>query len=113
MLRRIFRQMHSTMVMKLIIMMRVVMKIMKNSSYWRVLARVVATKQSHHFFYKNLLTISLSTSTRAEHFYLLKMSATVFETRAADFKKEPYFLIDQPRTCRFFMLCCIKPIFLN
>ena len=29
------------------------------------------------------------------------------------FKKEPHFLIDQPRTCRIFMLGCIKSIFFN
>ena len=33
-------------------------------------------------------------STIVEHFYLFKMSGTVF-------KKEPHFLIDQPRTCHF------------
>ena len=49
-----------------------------------------------------------STSPRIEDFYLLKMSATVLETRTTYFKKEPYFLIDQSRTCCILMLYCIK-----
>ena len=52
-------------------------------------------------------------ATILEHFYLLKMSTTVFETRTTYFKKELHFLIDQPRTFCFFMLCCIKSTFLN
>ena len=43
---------HFTMVMKIIMMMRVIMKIMNRRSYWRVLP-MVATKQFHQFFYKN------------------------------------------------------------
>ena len=54
-----------------------------------------------------------SVSTMVEHFYLLKMSATVLETRTTYFKKEIHFFIDQPLTCRFFMLCCIQSLFLN
>ena len=47
--------------------------------------------------------------------YLLKMQlvATVLETRTTYFKKEPHFLIDQPRTCCIFMLRCIKSVFFN
>ena len=37
----------------------------------------------------------------------------VLETRTTNFKKEPHFLIDQPRTCCTFILCFIKSIFLN
>ena len=32
------------------------------------------------------------------------ISTTILETRTKYFKKEPHFLIDQPRTCRIFML---------
>ena len=32
----------------------------------------------------------------------------VLETRTTYFKKEPHFLIDEPRACRIYMLCCIK-----
>ena len=39
------------------------------------------------------------------------MSATFFETRTTYFKKELHPLIDQPRTCHFFMLYCIKLLF--
>ena len=39
--------------------------------------------------------------------------ATVLEARTTYFKKEQHFLIDQPRTCRIFMLRCIKSIFFN
>ena len=52
-------------------------------------------------------------STVAEYFYLLKMWATVWETRTTYFKKEPLFLIDQPRACCIFMLCSIKTIILH
>ena len=44
---------------------------------------------------------------------LLLVKATIFETRFTYFKKVLHFLIDQPRTCHFFMLCCIKSMFLN
>ena len=33
------------------------------------------------------------------------------KARTAYFKKEPHFLIDQPRTRRIFMLCSIKSIY--
>ena len=33
------------------------------------------------------------------------------KARTAYFKKEPHFLIDQPRTRHIFMLCCIKSIY--
>ena len=38
--------------------------------------------------------------------------ATVLETRTLYFKKEPHFLIDQPRTCRIF-ISFIKSIFFD
>ena len=37
--------------------------------------------------------------------------ATALETRTMYFIKEPHFLIGQPRTCRIFMIRCIKSIF--
>ena len=39
--------------------------------------------------------------------------ATVLEARTTYFKKEQRFLIDEPRTCRIFMLRCIKSMFFN
>ena len=48
-----------------------------------------------------------------EHFYLLKMQSTVWETRTMCFKKESDFLLNQPRTCCIFILCCIKSIVLH
>ena len=33
---------------------------------------------------------------------------TKTKTRTTYFQKQPHFLIEQPRTCRNFMLCCIK-----
>ena len=48
-----------------------------------------------------------------EYFYLLKISATDIETRTTYFKKEPHFLIGQPKTCRIFISCYIKSILLN
>ena len=47
--------------------------------------------------------------------YLLKIKlvTTILETRTTYFNKDPHFLIDQPRTCHIFMLCCIKSICLN
>ena len=48
-------KMHFSMVMKkmiVIMTMRVIMKIMNNSSYLRVLP-IIATKLFHQFFYKN------------------------------------------------------------
>ena len=85
-------------------MMRVKMKIMNSSSYGKVLP-IVAKK--YLFFYKNYITILPSPSNVVEQFYLLKMETVVRETRTTHFKKKPHFLIDQPRTCRIFMLCYI------
>ena len=50
----------------------------------------------------------------SEILLLVKMElvATILETRPTHFKKEPH-LIDQPRTYRIFMLCCIKAIYFN
>ena len=35
------------------------------------------------------------------------------KTRTTYLKKKSHFLIDQPKTCRIFMLRCIKSIFFN
>ena len=39
--------------------------------------------------------------------------ATLLETRTTYFKIKLHFLIDQPRTCRIFLLHCIKSILFN
>ena len=40
-------------------------------------------------------------------------SSHVLETRTTYFKKDPHFLLDQPRTCRVFTLSYVKSIFFN
>ena len=54
----------------------------------------------------NDLMILPSAITIVEHFYLLKMSARILETRTTCFKKEAHFSIDQPRTCCIFIVHC-------
>ena len=59
-----------------------------------------------------LRSILPSASTVVEHLLVkMQQAATVLETRTAYFKKEPDVLIDQPRTCRIFMLRYIKSIY--
>ena len=70
------------------------LKIMNSSSCLRVLP-IVATKQFHQFKYYGGTTLLAEGVT---------CIATVLETRTTYFKKEPHFLIDQPRTCRIFLL---------
>ena len=44
---------------------------------------------------------------------LVEDVAAVLESGTTHFKKEPRFLVYQQRTCRIFMLRCIKSIFLS
>ena len=103
---------HFTMVMRVIIMMRVVMKIIINSSsYWRVLP-IIPTKWFHQFFCKNQLSILPSVSTIVEHLLDEDVSHGL-RNQNYIFQKELHFLIDQPRTCYIFILCYMKSVFLN
>ena len=43
---------------------------------------------------------------------IIKNKKMKAKARTAFFKKEPHFLIDQPRTRHIFMLCCTKSIYL-
>ena len=88
--------------LKVIIMIRVILKIINSSSYRREDFANSCYKIVSTFFLQKLINDLPSASTIVEQVYLLKLSATVFETRTRYFKREPHFLKNQPRTWQLF-----------